>query len=277
MREQTVAMYCLLDDYCQARRWPGQRPVDRRRQLSDAQVLTVALVAARFFGGRFHLAQQYLEQHWGFAHLDKSGLSRHLHRLADELHALLATLGHVFKHASPSLRYVIDSFPVPVCLMTRSARCRLLQGTAYHGRCASKRLWFYGLKVQVVLTAEGVPVDYYLHAGAENDVTGLKALNPELPAGSVLYADAGYTSYAWEDAYQAHSGVRLLVARKRGSKRPHSPAQAFLLQHERKQIETEISVLTDRMPKRIHAVSPQGFALKIVLFIAAHLFYKIGA
>lgn len=276
MTEQTVAMYCLLDDFCRARHLPGQRPADHRRHLSDAEVLTTALVAARFFGGRLSAGQRYMEQHWGMKRLDKSGFSRHLHRLTDELRALLAVLGQVFQAASTSMRYLIDSFPVPVCHNTRIERCRLVQGKAYRGRCASKRCWFYGVKVQVIMTAEGLPVDYYIHPGAEADITGLKALNPELPAGSVLYADGAYTDYAWEEAFLDASGVRLLAARRRDSRQPHHPAQTFLIQHYRKQIETEFSTLTDRFPKRIHAVSAAGFVLKLLLFIAVHCFHNIG-
>ena len=63
MREQTVAMYCFLDDLLTLTRPPWARPADPRRRLSDAQVLTTALVAARFFGGNLVLAQRYMEQH----------------------------------------------------------------------------------------------------------------------------------------------------------------------------------------------------------------------
>ena len=276
MTEQTVAMYCLLDDYLRASRLPGQLPADARRQLTDAQVLTTALLAARFFGGRYTLAQQYMEQHWGMNRLDKSGFSRHLQRLEPQLRALMAVLGQVFKESSTQMSYVIDSFPVAVCHNTRIGRCRLLRGRAYHGRCASKRCWFYGLKVQVVMTTDGVPVDYYIHAGSEADITGLKALSPELPAGSVLYADAAYTDYAWEDVFAEATGAQLLAARRGNSKQPHHPAQAFLIQHDRKGIETEFSTLTNRFPKRIHAVTAQGFALKLALFICVHTFHKAG-
>ena len=276
MTEQTVAMYCLLDDMLRVGRLPGHRPVDRRRHLSDAQVLTTALVAARFFGGRLHLAQQYMEQHWGMKRLDKSGFSRHLHRLEAELRAVVAVFGHLAKACCCQMRYVIDSFPVAVCHNTRIGRCRLLQGAAYRGRSASKRCWFYGLKVQVVMTSEGLPVDYYIHAGSESDITGLKALSPDLPAGSELYADAAYTDYAWEELVAEATGARLLAARRRNSKQPHHPAQAFLIQYERKGIETAFSTLTDRFPKRIHAVTPQGFVLKLVLFIFAYALDRVG-
>ena len=70
MTEQTIAMYCFLDDLLTKTRPKWARPADPRRHLSDAQVLTTALVAARYFGGNLTLGQRYMEQHWG---AEKSG------------------------------------------------------------------------------------------------------------------------------------------------------------------------------------------------------------
>ena len=276
MREQTVAMYCFLDDLLTLTRPHWARPADPRRRLTDAQVLTTALVAARFFGGNLVLAQRYMEQHWGQNKLDKSGFTRQLHALTDTLLGLFATCGQVLKALHTEARYVIDSFPVAVCHNTRIPRCKLLTGKAYHGRCASKRSWFYGVKVQVITTSEGVPVEFYIHAGAEADSTGLRAMAPDLPEGSVLYTDAGYTDYVGEDLFEEATGNRQQTARKKNSKRAHHPAQAFLIQHFRKRIETTFSQLTTRFPKQIHAVTAQGFALKIALFIFTHTLDQAG-
>lgn len=50
MTQQTVAMDCFIDDLLAAIR-PGWAPApDPRQYLSDAEVLTTALVAARYFG-----------------------------------------------------------------------------------------------------------------------------------------------------------------------------------------------------------------------------------
>jgi Transposase DDE domain len=276
MREQTVAIYCLLDDLLRVVQPTGPQKADPRRRLSDAQVLTTALLAARYFGGNLVVAQQYLEQHWGMNKLDKSNFCRHLHRLRDTLWALFAAFGALLKQLSCQTHYVIDSFPVAVCHNTRIERCRLLEGEAYRGRCASKREWFYGFKVQLVISAEGLPVDCYIHAGSEADITGLKALSPELPAGSVLYADAAYTDYAWEELFAEATECRLLSARRGNSKCPRHPAENFLIQHHRKAVETEFSTLTARFPKRIHAVTAEGFVLKIMLFVFTHTLAQAG-
>lgn len=68
-------------------------------------------------------------------------------------------------------------------------RCRLLEGEAYRGYPASKRRYFFGFKVQLLMT----------HADSEANITGPKALDPQLPEGSVLYADAAHTDYTLED------------------------------------------------------------------------------
>ncbi|WP_367949234.1 hypothetical protein [Hymenobacter sp. BRD128] len=37
-----------------------------------------------------------------------------------------------------------------------------MTGKAYHGRCVSKRSWFYGFKVQVIATSNRLPVGFYI-------------------------------------------------------------------------------------------------------------------
>lgn len=276
MREQTVAMYCLLDDIIRFTRPTDTLPAAGKRRLTDAQVLTTALVATRFFGGNLVVAKHYMEQHWGQNQLDKSGFVRRLHALVDTLHALFALVGDWLKQRHAEARYVLDSFPVAVCHNTRIPRCKLLTGKAYHGRCASKRSWFYGLKVQVVATSDGVPVEFHIHAGGESEQAGRRGLLLDLPAGSLLYADAGYTDYVAEDLFNEASGSQQQTARRKDSKRPHHPAQSFLLQYFRKRIETCFSQLTARFPKHIHAVTAEGFALKIALFIFAHTLHQVG-
>ena len=114
MREQTISMYCLMDDLLTRTRPVWAQPVDPRRRLSDAQVLTTVLVAARYFSGNCVLGQRYMEAHWGQNSLDKSGFNRHLHRLADTLAGLFATFGNLLKELHTDSRYVMDSFPVAV-------------------------------------------------------------------------------------------------------------------------------------------------------------------
>nr|WP_210516354.1 hypothetical protein [Hymenobacter terricola] len=85
MTEQTVAIDCFIDDLLTQCR-PAWAPApDPRQHLTDAQVLTTALVAARYFGGNLAQARRCMQAHWGQRPLHKSGFSRQLHRLQQEL------------------------------------------------------------------------------------------------------------------------------------------------------------------------------------------------
>jgi IS5 family transposase len=129
--------------------------------------------------------------------------------------------------------------------------------------------------VQLIATEQGLPVAFYIHAGSFADVTALKAMPLDLPEGSQLYADAAYTCYEVEDLLEECDGVELRACRKRNSKRADEPHMAFLKDHYRKRIETTFSQITGLFPTRIHAVTPQGFILKLILFIFAYTLNQV--
>lgn len=206
----------------------SQPKIDKRRKVSDAEVLTTALLSAQYFYGNQYRACQYMQQHHGMAKLDKSNYNRHLHRLAHTLASIFFALGESLKQLNTESRYMIDSFPVAVCKNIRISRCKLLQHEAYRGYNASKRMYFYGFKVQVVTTCDGIPVEYFITAGSVHDNTALQAMQLHLPEGSEVYADSAYTHYEVEDLYQQCEQVRLLVERKVNAKRADSAALRFL-------------------------------------------------
>ncbi|MBD0333279.1 MAG: IS982 family transposase [Chitinophagaceae bacterium] len=166
--------------------------------------------------------------------------------------------------------YIIDSFPVKVCHNIRISRCKLLQGEQWRGYNVSKQEYFYGVKVQLITTKEGVPVELCFVPGAEHDVEALRKMYVELPAGSVLYGDSAYTLYELEELFQQTEGIELKIVRKKNSKRPDAPYEAFVKTARRKRIETSISEIIELTPHSIHAVTKEGFLLKILLFVLAY-------
>jgi hypothetical protein len=216
-----------------------------------------------------------MQEKHGVVMIDKSGFTRRLHSLEKQLVSIFYALAEVLKELNTTCQYLIDSFPVAVCDNIRIAHCRLLQGEAYRGKSASKRRYFYGFRVQVITTADGVPVEYFISAGSFVDVTAFQAMNIDLPEGSLLYADSGYTDYELEDFYQACEHVQLKVCRKSNLKRKDKPYEAYLKNHYRKKIENVFSGITAYFPKKIHAVTPKGFLLKIMLFLFAYTFNQL--
>jgi len=100
---------------------------DTRTKVFDSQVLTIAVVAAKFFYGNHQSALSYLESHKIFKDtLDKSRFNRRLHRLSTLVFDISFHLGKAFKELNTSAVYIIDSFPVAICHNIRISRCRIL-------------------------------------------------------------------------------------------------------------------------------------------------------
>lgn len=62
---------------------------------------------------------------------------------------LFEILGQAYKQHNTDAKYLIDTFPIPVCDNIRIRRCRLYQGEAFRGYIPSKRRYFYGLKIHL--------------------------------------------------------------------------------------------------------------------------------
>jgi hypothetical protein len=84
------------------------------------------------------------------------------------------------------------------------------------------------------------------------------------------YADSVYSIYEIEGLPLECERVSLLTQREGNSRREDSPAMGFIKTAMRKRIETTFSGITEAFPRYIHAVTPEGFLLKIVLFIFAY-------
>ena len=268
MDDRIVTVYVLIDDLLQSL----NHSEDVQCQMSDAEVLTTAVVAALFFGGKIEHSRWFLrEQGYMPRMLSKSRLNRRLHRAKHLLLIVFQVLGELWKSVNEEGIYVLDSFPLPACDNIRIRRCRLYREEHYRGYQASKRRFFYGLKVHLLVTASGAPVEFFLTPGHFSDVSALDLFDFDLPSGSTIYGDKAYNWYLLEDLL-AELGIRLLPVRKKNSKRPLPPWERYLQTRSRKMVETAASNIERLLPKHIHAVTPEGFELKVVLFILAASF-----
>nr|WP_242469753.1 transposase [Rhabdochromatium marinum] len=178
MDTKIIFAYCLCDDLLKAL---GHRE-DPQHQVSDAEILTTALVAVLEFSGCFKRAHRFLHE-TGYLprRLNASRFVRRLYRcepFVRPLFHVLASLGH---QSNTKRLYIIDSFPLPVCDNIQIRRCRRYQGEAWRGYQASKRRYFYGLKIHLLVTAQGQPVEFFLTPGADSDAKALKQYVFDLP------------------------------------------------------------------------------------------------
>jgi hypothetical protein len=267
MDEKIIAVYCLCDDVLKAL----HHHEDPQRQMTDAEIMTTALVAAFFLRGN-HESARLLCQERGLIPrmLSKSRYNRRLHHIKDMFIVLFNILGTTWKALNTSLTYVIDSFPVAVCDNYRIPRAKIYRQEAYRGYIASKKRYFYGVKIHLMVTKDGQPIEMFLTPGSFGDVEALHYFSFDLPAQALIYGDKAYNDYEIEDLLREVDHITLQPIRKKNSKRALPPYVEFVQHYQRKMVETVGSLLERLLPKSIHAVTAEGFELKVALFVVAH-------
>ncbi len=133
------------------------------------------------------------------------------------------------------------------------------------------RRYFYGVKVQVMINARGIPVEFGFVPGCESDVQALQKLPMTVAPESKIYGDSAYTNYQAEDDMKEAEFIDLMICRKSNSKRPDEPWIKFIKNYMRKGIETTFSQIKALFLRKIHAVTFKGFLIKLVMFILAFM------
>lgn len=268
MEDQIDFIYCIVDDILKAM----NHQEDQQRKMRDAQLITTAIVAMKEFGGNFEKAKRWLYPKYIPDTLSRSRFNRRLYAVSNLLQPIFRLLSQYWIAINSDCTYIIDSFPLSVCENIRIPRCNIYQSEDYRGYKASKRVYFYGLKIHLMTTSDGQPVEFFLTPGSFADVDALDCYEFNLPAGSRVYADKAYNDYFVEDLLLETDNIELFPIRKKNSKRPLPPFIQYLQSYVRKNIETAGSLIERLLPKSIHAVTAKGFELKAALFVIAFSF-----
>jgi len=266
MELEITSYYCLCEEILSALNIEENSQV----KINNAEVMTVLLTAAAFFGGHIRKSSNFLREHGYIPDIiSESRLNRRLHAIDYSVwKSLFFIISEIFKKRNQGREYILDSFPVPVCDNIRISRARIFKGEEYRGYIASKKRYFYGLRVHMIVTAQKEPVEFLFAPGADADISVYKQLNFDLPPGSVCYGDKAYNDYQHEDMLKELANIIFRPIRKKNSLRAVEPAEVRRAeQYTRRHIETGFSMINNFFPKKIHAVTQKGFALKLVSFI----------
>ncbi len=264
MPQKIIILYCFFDELLKAL---GHSD-DAQAQLSTAEVLTVAAVAAEFFTGNQQSALNFLIEHGYIKRFSKSRLNRRLHALPEALWQFaLSVLAQVHQKTNPERVHIVDSFPVPVCRNIRIKRCRIYRDKDFHGYCASKKEYFFGLKVCLVVTGSGKPVEVLFVPGSTADIAALRSMDLNLPEQSTLLGDGAFLDREFEAAMREEAGLNLIVPRRANMQEQLDGCVEFVARLCRKRVETTFSQLSERFARSIHAVRPRGFELKVFLTV----------
>ena len=241
---------------------------DPQCEMNTAEVMTTALTAAAFFNGDYERSRCFLKEYGYIPDMvSKAQFNRRLHRIPDALWRSFMEM-NARAADNPLKTYLIDSFPVPVCRNIRIRSCKIYQDEKFRGYNSSAREYFYGLKVHILMTEDGIPAEMLLSPGSCSDTSSLYDFSFSVPEGSFIHGDKAYDAYDVEDELKEKK-INLTPTRKKNSRRKRESLFETGIKYVRKKIESVFSVIEQKLPRHIHAVTPRGFELKIILFVLA--------
>lgn len=251
-----VTAYCIISETLKQMGHQSHKLA----QVSDAEVLTIAVVSARYFQSHHERALCLMVKTGYVGSLSVSRYNRRIHALADVLISVLEILIGLYSQGQV---FVIDSVPAPVCKRVRARRCRKLKGKVFCGYCAAKKEKFFGWRLHLICDSQGMPVSYSLLEASRHDLTPLHELSFVLPQDAILYGDKGYLSAADAASLEQDTGVVLITPKRKNSKQQNTLSETFGLQRYRHRIETVNSQLESMGLQRLRARTNHGFFIKV--------------
>jgi IS5 family transposase len=272
MELKIIFIYCFCSDFL---KYMGIKS-DPQCKMNQAEIMTVAITAALFYGGNFSLARKILMWNRHIPNmLSESRLNRQLHQIEFSIwETAFKMISKAFQKNDKSFEYLIDSMPIEVCANYRSYRCKILKGKQFIGFCKAKKKFYYGFKLHMITTATGMPIEFTITPASIADITAFKMMEIDLPSNSTIYADKAYTDYNFEDLLYEISNIRLMAERKENAKRQHSGCMRYLQSKLRKRIETTFSEISRLFPRKIEAVTARGFLMKLLIFVFSFALQK---
>ena len=267
MEQEMITIYCLIEEFLKV---IESKKEHKLAKISNAEVLLIGYLAVSDFNGNYCKAHKYSISLRLVTPIDYSRFIRIINRLRWEIEQIFIFLGEIFKRLNGVQVYSVDSFPVEICQIQREKRARLWQDVQLKGYNSSKRRFFYGFKVHMVITTNLEPVSCYISVGSEHDVTASYKFLPTLPVNSIIIGDKGYVSHKLA-TFLAKFGINLSPIPRKNMKKDNS---SKLKRKIRKGVETAFSVITSKFGKVIKATSLDGFLVKLKLFILAYSFDK---
>ena len=165
---------------------------------------------------------------------------------------------------------ILDTFPIPVA----NGASRAGKGNGFDladaGRCASKKLKYWGFKVGMLITDAGIPDLYDLFPARPHDSQCLDELLGE--AHDVLaLADKGFISQPKQEELEELPNVILLTYKRKNQHQQNSSLELWALHEYRQLIETVFSQLHGHMQiENPGAKTDAGLVKRIIGIVTAY-------
>jgi hypothetical protein len=234
MKNQVIQIYLLVCQiYDNQSSLKYQRDSNFKPVFTDEEIITVYLFGQLNEKFNHRQIHQFIREYWSdwFPALPSyQAFNRRLNLLNDNFQTLFA---HLLKclNAKPkqfSADFVIDSMPVMLAFGTRAKRARVALEIAKTGFCATKQINFHGVRVHLIGNRQSgvlpTPARVWLREGNVHDLTALREIKDELPAGINLFADKAYADALFRAELESRD-IKLLTPLKKPKKEDLSDEQ----------------------------------------------------
>src|SRR5260221_8764775 len=267
--ELLTTIYVLVDDWYQAKgqQWqkgkPGMKPT-----FSDSEMLTLMLAQDFIpYPGETQYVG-YIRANYGreFPKLvDQSQYNRRARNLRYLVEMLrrqwLAVLG-----VEDPKQLLVDTKPIPVMGYKRRKSHSDFAGSAAYGHCAARNLNYFGYKLVMLTTLDGLPVVYDL-VPANTDERDAADVVLQRVKDCDIFGDKGFIGDDWQADVRQHTGNRIWTA-KRANQAPQNPPEFDrLLSSIREHIEGTVHCIqnTGRNIERLLAKTLHGLSTRVIL------------
>jgi Transposase DDE domain len=270
MRPQDLLLivFCLVDDELQALGPPrsrGPAPI-----LADSEVVTIEVVGELWgLGDDRALFRFFRDRHAAefpaLLRVHRTTFARQAANLCWVKRRVQARLAS--RLCDPGAPWLVDSAPLPACRFRRARRCSRFGEAAGWGYDPVAQKAFYGLRLHLRTTPEGVVTAYQLAPAdaAETEVIWELARRPL----GVAIGDRNYWSPATCAAFEACGG-RLLAPYKMARYDKDRP-RSRQLQRARRRIEPVLGQLIDRFGcRRVRVMDLWHLEHRVVRKILSH-------
>lgn len=272
-------IYVLVDEWYESQgRALMAGKVGRKATFKDSEVMTLMIAEdlmpypgeKQYVG---YIRANYLDL---FPQLvDQSQYNRRARQLRHLVEAMrrdwLMDLG-----VSEDEMYLLDTKPIPVVGYKRSKRRSAFRGTAAYGYCASRQLDYFGYKLVMVTTLDGLPVVYDLVPANTDERLAAEAVIDRIQ-NAVLVGDKGFLGVEWQAQMLEQTGNTILTPKRKNQKIQHPAGFERLLNSVRERIEGVFHELTNtgRHLERLLAKTVVGLATRVIAKVTAHLLKRI--
>lgn len=264
-----TAIYVSADDLLKDRPElvPWRPAVGMKPLVSDAEMVTLAVLSAVLGFDDEARWVRHVRAQWRhlFPYLPQQpGYNKRLRRLGPVMAALIEHLAGDTSVAHDDV-LVVDSTPVECARSRETVKRSDLAGWAEYGYCASHSRYFWGLRLHLVCTLQGLPIAYALTGAKADERTVLTDLIGTIPAlaggGRTIIADKNYYGRDFEAALAA-TGFTLLRKARAGEKpRPGT----HLLKPLRQTVESVFDTLKGQLSLERHGGrTPTGVTVRVL-------------